>query len=163
MVEAGGYDVVVTDALIPFVPSLRAWGQSEETIDQFLRELREILAPARTVLVYLDGDPSPALSRAAEREGPDWLTWYITKLSRCQVTPAVHDIDSACGYLRREREVTLRLAGRQPWDLVRIDNADQLPRHTVQETAVASLTQLLGGGPTWSHDARRDLGERPRT
>jgi Mrp family chromosome partitioning ATPase len=64
-------DVVIADALFPYLPSLRAWGHTPEQIAGFLDDLADIVRP---VVLYLDGDPLVLLPRAAAREtDPDWL------------------------------------------------------------------------------------------
>jgi hypothetical protein len=68
-----------------------------------MADLADILAPLRPVMIFLDGDAGVALSRAAAREEPGWLEWYIGKLARYHVQPEVHDGASAAEYLRRER------------------------------------------------------------
>jgi hypothetical protein len=68
---AGGIDVVVADALVPFVPSLLAMGCSDQAVSAFVAELAGLLAPVRPVLVLFDGDPTTALARAAAREEPE--------------------------------------------------------------------------------------------
>lgn len=117
--------VVVADALLPYLPSLLAMGLCEGQIDGFMIELDRILAPVRTVLVFLDGDPAVALSRAAARERPDWLEWYVAKLARYGVAPPVRDVASAIEYLRRERAATLRAAHRQGWPVALIERATE--------------------------------------
>lgn len=51
---ARGGDVVVADALIPFVPSLLPWEYTDREIAAFVADLAEVLAPVGLVLVYLD-------------------------------------------------------------------------------------------------------------
>ena len=116
-----GYDAIVADALLPYVPSLLAQGHTEAEIDEFVDSLAGITAEVRTVVLFLDGDPVAGLRRAAAREGSGWLDWYIGKLARYGVTPAVHDVVSAVDYLRHERAVTLRAAERAGWALVTVD------------------------------------------
>ncbi|MET8646421.1 hypothetical protein [Streptomyces sp. NPDC004675] len=80
-VVASGDDVVIADALMPFVPTLLAMGHDEETIHAFITDLTEILAPVRPVMLFLDGNAETALSRAATRKGEQWLDWYVGKLA----------------------------------------------------------------------------------
>ena len=101
-VLARGDDVVIADALVPFVPTLLAMEHGEETIDAFMADLTSVLAPVRPVVVFLDEDAGAALSRAVEREGPEWLDWYVGKLAAYEVSPPVADLASAVTYLRRE-------------------------------------------------------------
>jgi thymidylate kinase len=81
-VRASGDDVVIADALVPFVPTLLAMGHGEEMIDAFMTDLAEVLAPVCPVMVFLDGKAEVALSRAVRREGEQWLDWYVGKLAR---------------------------------------------------------------------------------
>jgi hypothetical protein len=102
-------------------------GYGEATIDAFMADLTEVLAPVRLVMVFRDGNPGSALSRAASRDGEQWLDWYVEKLARYQVSPPVADVASAVTYLRRERAVTLGAVRRPEWDLVVIERADERP------------------------------------
>jgi hypothetical protein len=111
LVEASDADVLIADSLFPFIPSLQAWGYPTETIAGFLGSLGELVAP---VVLYLDGDPLVTLPRAAAREGPAWLDWFVAKLAGYPGS-TVHDLTTAAAHLREERELTLRLlAG---WDV----------------------------------------------
>jgi predicted ATP-dependent serine protease len=58
-VLAADLDVVVADALVPFVPSLLAMGCSHQQIRRFVAELTNELAPLEPVPVFIDGDPGP--------------------------------------------------------------------------------------------------------
>ena len=122
-VPARGDDVVVADAL---VPTLLAMGHDDEAIDAFTADLTRVLAPVRPVVVFLDGNAGTALSRAGEREGAQWLDWYIGKLAAYEVSPPVSDLASTVAYLRRERAVTLGAVRRHGWGLVVVERADEL-------------------------------------
>lgn len=143
-VVASGDDVVIADALMPFVPTLLAMGHSEETIDAFMTDLTAVLAPVRLVLVFLDGNAEHALSRAAAREGEQWLDWYVQKLARYEVSPPVTDVASAVKYLARERAVTLGAVRRKDWDLVVIDRTDEFRPGEVLQAAQQGLRPWLG-------------------
>ncbi|MFI6874633.1 hypothetical protein ACIBL6_14440 [Streptomyces sp. NPDC050400] len=143
-VAASGDDVVVADALMPFVPTLLAMGHGEEAIDAFMADLTAVLAPVRLVMVFLDGDADSALVRAAERDGEQWLDWYVGKLARYRVSPPVTDVPSAVQYLRRERAVTLAAVRREDWGLVVIERADELPPDEVLKVAQQGLRAWLG-------------------
>jgi len=72
---ATGIAVVVMDSLIPFVPSLLAFGHLEHDIAAIVDDLATRIAAIPTVTVFLDGDASTALPRAAEVRvcaPPDW-------------------------------------------------------------------------------------------
>ncbi|WP_405961441.1 hypothetical protein OG235_39430 [Streptomyces sp. NBC_00024] len=142
-VRANGDDVVVADALMPYVPTLLAMGHGEETINAFMTELAEVLAPVCPVMVYLDGNPETALSRAARREGALWLDRYVGKLAEYEVSPPVTDVASAARYLLRERAVTLGTVGRTHWDLVLVERADELPPDEVARVTRRGLGPWL--------------------
>ncbi|WP_328835301.1 hypothetical protein [Streptomyces europaeiscabiei] len=143
-VLASGDDVVIADALVPYVPTLLAMGHEEETIGAFMADLTEVLAPVSPVMVFLDGNAEAALSRAARREGEQWLDWYIGKLAKYAASPPVADVASAMNYLQRERAVTLRAIARNDWSLVVIERADGLPQGEVLRAAQRSLRPWLG-------------------
>ncbi|WP_255953125.1 nucleoside-triphosphatase [Streptomyces odontomachi] len=143
-VAASGDDVVVADALMPYVPTLLAMGHGEETIDAFMADLTEVLARVQLVMVFLDGNAGSALSRAATREGEQWLDWYVGKLAGYEVSPPVTDVASAVQYLLRERAVTLGAVRRKGWSLVVIERADELPPDGVLQVAQRGLTPWLG-------------------
>jgi hypothetical protein len=105
--SAMNYEIVVTDTLFPFVPSLLAWGHDDETIRSFLMQLRAILEPLRPVVVYLDGEPAEALPRAASRGGDVWLQTFLAKVTTYKTTPPIRDLAGTVAHLRHERDVTL--------------------------------------------------------
>lgn len=140
---AGTIDVAVTDALMPYIPSLLAMGLSDQAINAFMSSLDQILTPLRPIMIFLDGDARTALSRAAAREDPGWLDWYISRLARYQVDPLVHDATSATHYLRRERAVTLSAARRYNWDLIIIGRATTMPSDQVLQAAIQELTPRI--------------------
>jgi hypothetical protein len=144
-VLAGGADVVVADALVPYVPTLLAMGLGDDEVDAFAAELAELLAPLRPVMVYLDGDPSVALRRAEAREGDGWLAAYVAKLAGYGVRPAVRDVESAGAYLWREREVTWRVIGDGPCGLVVVPGVTEVPVEGVLDAVRAALR--AGPGP----------------
>jgi thymidylate kinase len=142
-VLAAGTDVVIADALMPYVPSLLAMGHSDQAMAAFVADLADTLGPLQPVMIFLDGDASAALSRAAAREEPGWLDWYIGKLARYRVRPEVHDGASAVEYLRRERGITLSVASRQDWGLILIENATELDPGEVLLAAQQGLSQRI--------------------
>ena len=105
--------------------------------------LTEVLAPGRPVMVFLDGNGEATLSRAARREGAQWLDWYVGKLARYEVSPPVADVASAVKYLLRERAVTLDTVGRKDWGLAVIERADELSQGEVLRAAQRSLRPWL--------------------
>jgi hypothetical protein len=143
-IRAAGDDVVVADALVPFLPTLLALGHSDQAIAAFTGELAGILSGLSPVLVYLDGSARTALAQASKREGPQWLGEYVGKLVRYGVRPPVRDLASAVEYLRRERAVTLAAARRMGWPVIRIDRATELPPGEVLAIAWDGLRRFTG-------------------
>lgn len=143
-VLTSGEDVVVADALVPFMPTLLAMGHGEKAIDAFMTDLTRVLAPVCPVMVFLDGNAEAALSRAERREGAQWLDWYIGKLAEYEVLPPVADVASAVKYLVREREMTLGMVERKPWGLVVIEPGDEALPDEVLRIAQRGLRPWLG-------------------
>ncbi|GIG64089.1 hypothetical protein [Phytomonospora endophytica] len=112
---------LVADALVPFIPSLVAWGHDEEALTGFVGELAKAVRPADVVVVYLSDDPEVALRRAVGREDDGWIDWYTGKLARQPGTSEVHDLASAAAHLRGEAVLTRRLLARTAWDVVDVD------------------------------------------
>ena len=112
---AAGVQVVVADALTPFVPSLLAFGHREQDIVEIVRELAAQLPDVRAEVMFLDGDVATALNRAATREGPDWLAWYTTKLARYHLLPDRPTDTDLHTYLAHQRATTLRVATALGW------------------------------------------------
>lgn len=118
---AAGRDWLVTDALIPFLPSLVAWGHDEDSLTRVLADLARALEPVDVTVVYLQDDPDAALRRALAREGAAWERWYVAKLAGSPGTRSVHDLASAAVHLRRETELTHRLLANSSWHVLPLD------------------------------------------
>lgn len=146
-----GRDHLVTDALLPFIPSLVAWGHSEGTIAHVVGELTRAVEPAQVTVVYVHDDPGTALRRAIEREGDAWGDWYVSKLAGSPGTRAVHDLVSAAAHLRFEADLTRRLLARTPWRLLTV-NAGALDAQEASAYTRRHLTAALG----LAGSARRD-------
>ncbi|MEW2398932.1 hypothetical protein [Streptomyces sp. NPDC046862] len=143
--RAAGVDVLVTDALIPFIPSLVAWGHDERAIAQVVAGLEAAVEPTRVTVVYLRDVPEKALGRAIEREGPQWAEWYVGKLGNSPGTRAVKDVASAADHHRAETELTLRLLATTRWNVLVADVAEQDAEETARQV-IGRLHDLLGGG-----------------
>lgn len=141
---AEGFDVALTDALVPFVPSLMGWGYGEQEIAGFLRGLAARLLAADPVVVYLDDDPSVTVARAVQREGPAWQDWLVDKLAGYPVEPPVRDLRAAVDYLRYEREATLRLLADLPWPVIVINPSAVAGADEVHRLACEQLALHLG-------------------
>ncbi|MEU8780711.1 hypothetical protein [Streptomyces sp. NPDC048637] len=144
--RAAGIDVLVTDALIPFVPSLVAWGHDEPAIARVLDEVSTAVEPTRVTVVYLEDDPATALRRAIDREGPDWENWYLTKLAASPGTRSVHDLPSAAAHVRHETALTHRLLAATPWNVLTVDVAGLDALRTAQHVR-HQLAPLLNVTP----------------
>jgi hypothetical protein len=143
--RADGVDVLVTDALIPFIPSLVAWGHDEISIAQVVQDLEEAVQPTRITVVFLRDNPEVALRRAVEREGPQWADWYVDKFRRSPGTSSVSDLASAADHLRWESELTLRLLAVTRWNVVTVDVGERDAVQTEQFVR-ERLQGLLGIG-----------------
>ncbi|RII13141.1 hypothetical protein DSC45_24455 [Streptomyces sp. YIM 130001] len=146
---AAGKDYLVTDALLPFVPSLVAWGHDEEALTQVMDDLTGAVAPADVTVVYVHDDPETALRRAVEREGDAWEDWYVTKLAGSPGTRSVHDLTSAATHLRYETALTRRLLARTGWDVLNVDTGTLDAR-----AALAHVRSQLAGVSGLSGRAR---------
>jgi thymidylate kinase len=142
-VLAGDIDVVVSDALVTFVPSLLAMGCNDQEVRRFVADVTNKLAPLDLVLVFLDGDPAAALARAASREDPGWLQWYTSKLARYGVTPQPGDLAAAVTYLERERTMTLTAVRQAGWPVVTIERATELSAAEILRRALQGLGQEI--------------------
>ncbi|WP_326678733.1 hypothetical protein [Streptomyces sp. NBC_01237] len=154
-----GKDHLVTDALLPFVPSLVAWGHDENTLIHVMAELTRAVEPAEVTVVYVHDDPDTALRRAVDREGAAWEDWYVARLAGSPGTRAVHDLASAAAHLRYEADLTRRLLARTPWRLLTVDagdlNAEKSFAHTRHH-----LTEALGLAGRAAPPCAR--GDRPK-
>jgi hypothetical protein len=142
-VVAAGVDVVVADALVPFVPSLLAMGGSDQEVSAFVAELTGLLAPVQPVLVFLDGNTETALARAVAREEPGWLAWYTGKLAGYGLMPKAGDLPAAAGYLEHERALTLSAARQSGWTVITIGRATELAPAEILRNAQQPLSRLL--------------------
>jgi len=140
--SAVGYDIVVTDTLFPFVPSLLAWGHDEETIRSFLMVLGSILEPLRPFIIYLDGDPAAVLPRATSRSGDVWLHNFLSKVTTYKTTPPIRDLQGTVAHLRRERDVTLGSMIDAGFNVLLLRDADTRSSDELAAEALASLDWL---------------------
>lgn len=118
---ADGIDLVITDALFPFIPSLLVWGHSESEIAQIVAQLEDVASNVTVIVVLLAGDPAVTLQRAIEREGPGWIDCYINKLARGLGTSHVVNLSTAIDQLHQEARITRRLINQDRWALLEVD------------------------------------------
>lgn len=132
-------DMVVADALLPFVASLLGWGHDEAAISTFVERLAaELNRPGLNAsVVYLDGHVSRALARAIAREQPGWLAWLIGTLGRAHPEPVI-DRAGLIRHLEYRRDLTLRTlrqAGLNP----AVVRTDDTPLEDVIDTVITGL------------------------
>lgn len=136
---ADDVDVVVCDALMPYVPSLLAWGYTEDDIASTVQRLAEQTADVFVLAVFVDGSPEAALERAAAREGDGWLTWYGAKLARYHLVPPQPSMADLVAYLVHEREVTLRVLNGSPWRVAVVADAVVRGSAAVRELVLSHI------------------------
>jgi hypothetical protein len=132
---AADHDVVICDALLPFVRSLSDWDNGEIVIDGFLEACTSALASMPFTVVYLDADIYAALRHAMVREPPGWLDWYVSHLLRNTAVSTSSQLDLAVSVLDAEREMALRLMAKHGWDVRRIPEVDLLTVDEVLDRA----------------------------
>ena len=120
--------------MLPFIPSLLAWGHDARAVSTFVRDLTHVLRGVRLVTVYLDGPVRPALGRAVRRESEPWLPWLIGRYAA--TAEPVTDLESLTGHLQRRRLLTLSVLAKYSWDVVIVEDADS--RSTEDTLALVS-------------------------
>ncbi len=147
-------DVVVMDALIPYVPTLLALGYDQPSIDRIIDDAGRTHRRDPDLFVFLDGDPAAALTRAIARERPGWIDAYGAKLARYGLTQADPDVGAMCAYLRRERDEMLRTVRRQAWDLCLIPDATSLTAGEILQLVEGSWKAGVAEHPRMSINGR---------
>jgi thymidylate kinase len=142
---AEGVEVALVDSLIPYMPSLLAFGHDEASIAGIVTTLSARIAAFPTLVVYLDGDPAVALHRAAARDGQKWLSAYADKLARYGLVAEGADAEALRAYLDTERAITLRILRRQPWELAVVADADRGSPDEVFTAVRAAVTRFVYG------------------
>ena len=134
--------MVVQDMLLPYLPSLLAWGYADVEIVELFSEITAACAGVQLVQIHLDGAPARSLPRAIEREDASWLDWMIAKVSRyADVTAPVTDLASLIEYFEHARRRTHTLVASAPWPVVVID-ADRGPDHALDD-ATAAVARIV--------------------
>ncbi|HEY1830894.1 MAG TPA: hypothetical protein VGG38_11670 [Acidimicrobiales bacterium] len=110
-------DVVILDALFAYLPSLLAWGDTDEDIIEFLVDISELFANFDVFEVHLTGDLVAGLNRAGAREGGDWLTEQVKKISRYRNAPVIATTVDAAVYLDTLARRAIRLLEQAPWEV----------------------------------------------
>jgi hypothetical protein len=137
--RADGVAVSITDALIPFIPSLRAWGHSKQAINGIVEELAQAVRPTEVIIVHLVDDPERALRRAAAREAPGWIDWYVDKLRAAPGATEVVDLDSAVRHLNEEVDLTRQILDRSGWPVIELARVTELDPAVLVQTVINRL------------------------
>jgi hypothetical protein len=114
--------IVVQDMLLPYLPSLFAWGFSDAEIADLFAEIAAACSGIQLVQVHLDGSAALSVPRAVRREEPLWLEWEIEKVSRyADATSPMTDLASLVEYFEGARRRTHKLLAQAPWPVVVVD------------------------------------------
>jgi thymidylate kinase len=144
-VRERGSDVVVLDALLPYLPSLLAWGYTDDDIAKFFDRLAELFDGFAVLELHLVANPRVALARAAEREGGAWLENHIAKVSRFTSMRRISTLDDVLAFYRDATARSQSLLARSPWPVAQIDaTAGQANTLAKAQAARASLFDRLG-------------------
>jgi len=128
-----GAAVVVQDMVLPYTPSLLAWGFSDSEIIEMFNEIATACSGIRLIQLHLDGSPAASLPRAVAREDPSWLAWMTAKVSKyADATAPVSDLTALVEYFDRASRRTLTLLGKAPWPVV-IINSDRGRDQTLED------------------------------
>jgi len=140
-VAESAHDVVICDALFPFVRSLHDWDNGEIVIDGFLADCTRALAAVPFTLIYVDADIYAALRHADDREPSGWLEWYLASMIRDEAAVEQNPLDVAVGLLGRERDEALRLMEKHGWDVRVVPESDLLTPEEILDRAQRQLSQ----------------------
>ena len=139
--------IVVQDMLLPYLPSLFAWGFSDEDIVDLFARISAACSGVELVQVHLDGSSALSVPRAVEREGLSWLDWLIAKVDRyADASAPVTDLASLVEHLERARRRARTLLAEAPWPVVVVD-ADRGADRAIDDAALAvnrMLARRLG-------------------
>lgn len=136
--------VDVFDSLLPFLPSLLAWGRSDAQIAEFFRQLARLMHGFDVHHVQLEGNARRSLNRAREREGGAWLEQLVTKVRNYGDEGSnASDLESLIKYFESATTRSHELLATAPWSVCFVD-ADQdralVERRVVQH--VGAQTKL---------------------
>lgn len=114
--------VVIQDMLLPYLPSLFAWGFSDTEIAALFAAVASACSGIQLVQVHLDGSPAASVPRAVQREEPSWLDWMIAKVARyADAAAPVTDVASLVRYFERAGQRSKALLAEAPWPVVVVD------------------------------------------
>ena len=118
-------NVYVLDALLPFLPSLLAWGRSDAQVAEFFRQLAELMPGFEVLHIQLEGAVRSSLNRAREREGAAWLDSLVAKVGSYEDEGRkTSDLESVVAYFDSATRRSHELLAMAPWPVCFVD-ADQ--------------------------------------
>jgi hypothetical protein len=135
-------DVVVLDALFPYLPSLLAWGHADDDIARFFDRMAVLFAPFTVIELHLVGDTRAGLARAAEREGAEWLDGHVAKVARYAGAPSISGAAGAGAVLADHAARSRRLLEAAPWRVELVDS--DAGRAAAVDHALAVVASALG-------------------
>ncbi len=114
-------DVLVLDALFPYLPSLLAWGYRDADIAMFFARLTTVFVGFDVVELHLSGEVSNALTRAAQREGGDWLDGHLARATQFRSPRPISTIVDLVAYYEGCAERSRTLLAAAPWRVEFLD------------------------------------------
>jgi thymidylate kinase len=134
-------DVVVLDALFAYLPSLLAWGDTDQEILKFMFEISSLFTGFKVYEIHLTGDLMAGLNRAGDREGGQWLDEHVKKVSKYRNAPPITTSVEAAEYLETLALRAIPLLEQAPWEVTFFDA--ELGAAVVHARAVEFLEPLL--------------------
>jgi hypothetical protein len=136
--RAGSSDVLVHDALFPYLPSLLAWGYADDDIAAFFVRLATLFDGFDVIELHLVGDVRKGLAGAAEREGGDWLDRHLAKVAQYRPRQQITTNEDVAVYYDAGAARSRTLLAAAPWRTVFIDT--DRGREHVLAVARAAIT-----------------------
>lgn len=131
---------VVQDMLLPYLPSLLAWGHSDQDIGAFFEDLARLASEVELLELHIEGDPHAAVLRASRREGMGWIEASIAKFGRYENAEPVSDLASLVRYMTHAQERSRRLLRGAPWTVITFDAASGA------DTVLTEALSAIGAG-----------------
>jgi hypothetical protein len=133
--------VFLQDALFPFLPSLMAWGYTDEQVQRFFSELVDRTQGFELMQFHLSADPVASLDRAAAREPPGWLGTMIVRAQGWAEGSNVDSPSALADYFLAADERARALLGAAPWAVTFVDA--ERPESVVQDDVLRVIDTSL--------------------
>jgi adenylate kinase family enzyme len=137
---AASAEIYITDSIFPYFYWLFPAGYSRDTIQQFSRDLYDILEKLNPLLIYLDSDVDLALKRAVSERGRQWLEDFIPYMNtwtRYRDQP-VYDIEGVIHHYIEQNKFSLELLSKWPCDKLIITTTSS----SIEESKATILKRL---------------------